>query len=198
MGFGNHSSTQTCNYFWNFLSIFMQNNSRIKNFVQFSKVQKMLIVTVKLPSFPQIIHYASIKLFHLFKILHKWISVWTSGLQKSLVHLTSGSKSFTKPLEGIHWFQLICSDRVTLTLPLENGPHTNSKCQRWRLRCRWRSVSIATPGIVKQGWISRLCVFSFLRDIPHPVCQVDLTALLLCGQHCSHVSTPKDTKIWPV
>ena len=30
--------------------------------------------------------------------MDEWISVWTSGFEKSLVHLTSGSESLVKPL----------------------------------------------------------------------------------------------------
>ena len=34
----------------------------------------------------------------LFDFVDEWISVWTSGFEKSLVHLTSGSESLAKPL----------------------------------------------------------------------------------------------------
>ena len=35
----------------------------------------------------------------LFDFVDEWISVWTSGFEKSLVHLTSGSESLAKPLK---------------------------------------------------------------------------------------------------
>ena len=34
----------------------------------------------------------------LFDFVDEWISVWTSGFEKSLVHLTSGSEFLAKPL----------------------------------------------------------------------------------------------------
>ena len=55
----------------------------------------------------------------LFDFVDEWISVWTSGFEKSLVHLTSGSESLAKPLRRVipnDWLKVITPSIGTVDL----------------------------------------------------------------------------------
>ena len=90
-----------------FVNFFLQNKTGIKTiFFQHTSTMGNFNYKQEKRNFPHIIQYAPIKWFQLFKIVDKWISVWTSGLQKSLVHLPSHSKSLTKPLASGSGFSM--------------------------------------------------------------------------------------------
>ena len=68
----------------------------------------------------------------LFDFVDEWISVWTSGFEKSLVHLTSGSESLAKPL----------NKSTRSTLDFESYVHSQYK-RTWTKYFNYTSVVLS-------------------------------------------------------